>query len=836
MSVTFATAVSLDNLLAHVDVLRAQAYQQTTDDRRANLGQFFTPSDIARFMASMLSHRPSYLRILDPGAGVGVLTAACIAAACKWDTPPYAITVTAYEVDPAFCEALEETLALCSRVCADAGIPFASSVIQEDFIAAGVAALQGGTLFQPTTLTTFNCSVLNPPYRKLNGLSTERKLLRSVGIETSNFYTAFLWLAMRMLELDGELVSITPRSFCNGPYFRPFRAALLDTLAIRRVHIFDSRKEAFGGDDVLQENIIMHAVRSLERGNVQITSSAGPAEESLTQREISYDRLVQPNDSELFIHVTPNELEDQVAQHVRGLSASLADLHLTVSTGRVVDFRANEYLSADPGPETVPLLYPGHLRQSRIQWPAERVRKPQAITRSAQQADLLVPGGYYVLVKRFSSKEERRRVVAAVFDPTAFPYDFLGIENHLNYYHRNGGGLPAALAYGLAAFLNSTIVDQFFRQFSGHTQVNATDLRTMRYPNEAQLAALGQRVGNVAHDQATLDQLVREELQLMTNADEPDALDAKQRMQETLAILKQLGVPRPQQNDRSALTLLALLDVRPGTAWADASAPLRRITEMMDYMREHYGVSYAPNTRETVRRQTVHQFIQMGLLLENPDQVRPPNSPKTSYQVEASALRLLQAYGTSGWETMLASYLSSAASLRALQAKERAARLLPVTLPDGQEVMISGGGQNELIKEIVEKFCGRYTPGGKVVYLGDAGHVKQETTKAYLEGLGVVLPERSKKPDVIVHYTEKNWLVLIEAVDSHGPMDIKRHNELKTLFHGSSAPLVFVTAFPSRKAMLKYLSAIAWETEVWIAEEPTHLIHFNGERFLGPYE
>ena len=162
--------------------------------------------------------------------------------------------------------------------------------------------------------------------------------------------------------------------------------------------------------------------------------------------------------------------------------------------------------------------------------------------------------------------------------------------------------------------------------------------------------------------------------------------------------------------------------------------------------------------------------------------------------------------------------------------------LIPVRLPNGTELKITAGGQNVLVKKIVEDFCPRFTPGGVVVYVGDTGDKQRHIESGYFEQLGVRMDEHGKIPDVVVHLPEKNWLVLIEAVTSHGPIGLKRHNELKDLFKGARAGLVFVTSFLTRRAMTRYLADIAWETEVWVAEAPSHIIHFNGERFLGPYE
>ena len=312
---------------------------------------------------------------------------------------------------------------------------------------------------------------------------------------------------------------------------------------------------------------------------------------------------------------------------------------------------------------------------------------------------------------------------------------------------------------------------------------------------------------------------------------------AELKIREALTILNDLGLPRQQQNERSALTLLSLLGLKPDTAWEDAAVPLMGITPMMDFFHEHYGKRYAPNTRETVRRQTVHQFLQAALIVANPDKPsRPTNSPKAVYQIEPSALKLLRCFGKPGWPGYLQKYLRTLKTLKKLYARERDMRRLPVQLAQGQEIRLSPGGQNVLVKKIIDVFCPLFTPGGYIVYVGDTQAKWAYFDSNALAVLGIDIEEHGKMPDVVVHHVEKNWLVLIEAVTSHGPVNPKRRQELKELFFGSTAGLVFVTAFLDRRAMLRYLNDISWETEVWIAESPTHLIHFNGERFLGPYE
>jgi adenine-specific DNA-methyltransferase len=823
-------------LTSAVDLLRLDASRRLDPERQVELGQFLTPAPVARFMASMFGRPGRTVRLLDAGAGIGSLSAAWVAEMCGRPTRPKTISVTAYELDPALAGELATTLEACRRHCEAAGIGFEAEVRQEDFVAAVVSDLRGG-LFG-VSAETYDSAILNPPYRKINAGSRTHRLLEAVEAETTNLYTAFLSLAVRLLRPGGELVAITPRSFCNGPYFRSFRKSFLDAMTLRHIHCFEARDRAFSDDEVLQENVIFHAEKGgAARATIHVSASLGPDDECHTGREVEVAHVVKPHDPERFIHIPADALSEGITERMEQFDSTLAGLGLEVSTGRVVDFRSADFLRAEPGPDTVPLIYPGHMSAGFVQWPKLGGKKPNALVARAATQDLLIPTGFYVLVKRFSSKEERRRITAAVFDPGRVASTEVAFENHLNYFHAGGRPLSRNQAFGLAAFLNSTLVDSHFRQWSGHTQVNASDLRRLGYPSPAQLDRLGKTINGVFPGQDELDTRIEEELLDMPSLKKKkDPIRAKKRLAEATSILTQLGMPRGQQNVRSALTLLALLDLKPGMTWAEASSPARGISEMMGFFADHYGKVYAPNTRETVRRSTVHQFVQAGIAITNPDNLaKPTNSPQTVYQIEPGALELLKTFGTGEWDKALQVHLGSMETLRSRYAREREMERIPLKLADGKTISLTPGGQNVLVKQIIEDFCPRFTPGGQPIYVGDTAEKWAHFEVDRLRALGVEIEAHGKMPDVVVHHAAKNWLVLIEAVTSHGPVNPKRHHELKELFGGSTAGLVFVTAFLTRRDLTRYLGDIAWETEVWVAESPSHLIHFNGERFLGPF-
>jgi hypothetical protein len=309
------------------------------------------------------------------------------------------------------------------------------------------------------------------------------------------------------------------------------------------------------------------------------------------------------------------------------------------------------------------------------------------------------------------------------------------------------------------------------------------------------------------------------------------------RIQEARSLLDALGMDTERSNERSALVLLSLVGLRVGDPWSAAANPMLGTRAIMDWIRDKYEKEYAANTRETIRRFTLHQFAEAHLVTQNPDRPdRPINSPKWNYQVTTEALSVMQKFGAPEFTQKATEYLEILPGLKSQYALARAMVKIPLTLPDGSEFTLSPGGQNVLLKQIVEQFCPRFTPGGEILYVGDADDKWALFERNRLAQLGVTVDEHGKMPDLIVYMPDRNWLVLLEAASSHGPVDSKRHGELTSLFADSVAGLVFISCFPNRSEFRKYVDKISWESEVWCADHPTHMIHYNGERFLGPYD
>ena len=477
-----------------LDRVRGVANLELDPARKGALGQFMTPSNIAAFMAGLFTRWDvPEIRLLDAGAGVGSLTAAFLDACLARLTPPATVACTAYEIDPIMRRFLGQVLAEYKKTLRTRGLALMPRVINRDFIAAGTKR----ALLRHRS--RFSHAILNPPYKKIGVDSEARRLLRDIGVETVNLYTCFLAVAITLMDSGGELVAIVPRSFCNGTYYRPFRTWMREQAALTNIHLFERRDRVFKDDGVLQENIIAKWVRGAPQGPVEVSWCTDASFSDLQRRTHRFEDITKPDDPESFIHI-PLQYAPLSARSPL-YTGTLEELGITVSTGPIVDFRLRNHLRQVPGRNTAPLLYPQHFVTGTLRYPGTG-KKPSAIVVNAETQRWLLPNSWYVITKRFTSKDERKRVAAHVIDPSALPGKWLGLENHVNVFHRGKNGLDPDLARGLALFLNSTHVDEVFRTFSGHTQVNATELRNIRYPAREILL----RFGRWAHERSELSQ------------------------------------------------------------------------------------------------------------------------------------------------------------------------------------------------------------------------------------------------------------------------------------------------------------------------------------------
>lgn len=451
---------------------------------KSEYSQYLTPVSVARFMASLFDKKQNENpKILDAGAGIGTLTATLVERLAKENVS--SVNCTAVEVDDILGSRIPDTLASF-----ESQLDVDLNRVSEDFIVWAVEGLEEQLALFNQAEKGFTHAILNPPYKKIRSNSTHRKLLRSQGIETVNLYSAFLALAIKLLAPGGQVVAIIPRSFCNGPYYKPFRELILEETAIKHLHLFESRNKAFKDDEVLQENVIIMLERSAIQETVKVSTSTDDSFVDYHEDHYAFEKIVQENDKEKFFHI-PISHEEGILDLFPSVAFSLKDLGISVSTGPVVGFRTKENLRMLPEEGSVPLLYPTHIESTGVRWIKEDSKKPNAIMRNDQTEKMFYPSGFYTVVRRFSAKEERKRVISGVVIPDMFNSPVLGFDNGLNVLHQQKNGLEKEVAFGLNVYLSSTLVDKYFRLFNGHTQVNATDLRTMLFPSLEVLTALG---------------------------------------------------------------------------------------------------------------------------------------------------------------------------------------------------------------------------------------------------------------------------------------------------------------------------------------------------------
>jgi hypothetical protein len=308
------------------------------------------------------------------------------------------------------------------------------------------------------------------------------------------------------------------------------------------------------------------------------------------------------------------------------------------------------------------------------------------------------------------------------------------------------------------------------------------------------------------------------------------------KVEQAKEILKALGLPTAQQNEISAYTLLALCGIRKNDKWNKATRTSLKVTKgVMQFVNDNYGKVYTPNTRETFRRQVLHQFVQARIADYNPDNPKlPPNSPNAHYALTEHGLAAIKTFGTSDWKSAIEKFTSEFGNLSKKYKKERKQILIPVKPSSGKTLNLSAGRHNEVPAAIVEQFAPRFANRSEVLYLGDTAKKDLYVDKAALKQIGIPIDQHSKLPDVVIYDRKRNWLFLIEAVTSHGPVSPKRVVELEKFLENCNAGKIYITAFPDFAEFKKHSVNIAWETEVWLVEVPEHMIHFNGDKFMGP--
>ena len=495
---------------------QAEYVRDTTASHRKERGQVFTPPEIARFMAGLFSHMPKQLRLLDPGAGAGLLSAAVCERVLQQHSPRQ-LFIHAFEPEQALAEILRGNLEHCKQALAEAGHALTFTIEQEDFIAVASPHLEPG-LFKPSISDDFDAVIMNPPYFKLRKDSEHAKLMGRVVHGQPNAYALFLTLGACLLKPDGEMVAITPRSFCNGLYFRGFRRWFFERMALEHIHLFESRTDTFKDSGVLQESVITKTRKlGIPSEQVQITGSFGrDIPEPLQCQVLPHASVVDNSCGERLVKIPVSEEDCRVMRLLEDLPQRFEETGLCISTGPVVTFRATDLILRERNGQTVvPLLMPHNIKPYRTEWPVKRKQHPVYIIDNEQsrKRKLLIPTKNYVVLKRFSAKEEKRRLTAACLLGREQDVSRIGLENHLNYVYLADRELTEDETFGVAALFNSVLLDQYFRILSGNTQVNATEIRNLHFPSLETLAGIGQQVRRLPEKESDIiEQIIVEAL------------------------------------------------------------------------------------------------------------------------------------------------------------------------------------------------------------------------------------------------------------------------------------------------------------------------------------
>jgi adenine-specific DNA-methyltransferase len=499
-----------ESLVEYADSLSESYITTYNIETRKPKGQFFTPKQVSTYMAGLFSIPRKTNRLLDPGAGTGILTAAVCERLLAKSTPTL-LSIDAYENDPDLVPLLEKTLALCKQRLEENGHTVHYTIHEKDFILHNNDYFRDLTLFwKQDKPRLYDMVIANPPYYKLNKNSPQSTGMARLVSGQPNIYALFMGLAARMTKPGGELVFITPRSFCSGLYYRKFRHWFIENARITNIHTFESRKDIFDNDGILQENVIIKAKVDAKQKQVTITTSKDKTFTKVKKLNVAWEDGIARKNGDIFIRIPSSHLDLDILRIIDKWPTTLNQLGLEISTGPVVDFRAKEYLLAEKIEESVPLLWMHNLQDGKVKWPLKKNNKPSAIQDCEKTKSLLLPVKNYVLVKRFTAKEQKRRLYAALLLESEFSYDTVGIENHLNYIHKPKARLSVFESYGIAAILNSTVIDNFFRSLNGSTQVNATDIRSVPFPTLRDIIEIGRQVRETQayNDQYQIDEIL----------------------------------------------------------------------------------------------------------------------------------------------------------------------------------------------------------------------------------------------------------------------------------------------------------------------------------------
>jgi len=480
----------------YADRLGVYYTKQVTQKHKKDNGQFFTPTPIAHLMASFCDLTNNSLRILDPGCGTAVLTCALIERLTEQNPNIEFIDLVAYETDPELISFSQKTLSYLKKWLQLKGVSFQYLLHIHDFILDNAEALQNTSQNQDN----FDIIISNPPYFKLAKDDEKTIAAKELVSGQPNIYSIFMGIASKLLNENGELIFITPRSFASGNYFKAFRELFFNTVQIDKIHLFNSRKDTFNRDSVLQETVIVKAIKSDINPNKQVTVSSSVGIKDIYEPTIKYfpsSELIDLNSKEKILHLPTSDKEESILDLVTSWDNNLINYDIHISTGPVVSFRSWDFIQNNYENGTVflaPLFWLHNVNKMSLEWPITSNNKGQFIKIEPASKSLLIPNKNYILLRRFSTKEDKSRLIAAPYFCNYAKSNFIGVENKVNYIYRKKGHLERSEVAGLCALLNSELFDIYFQIFNGNVNVSATELREMRFPPINDIKEIGNKI------------------------------------------------------------------------------------------------------------------------------------------------------------------------------------------------------------------------------------------------------------------------------------------------------------------------------------------------------
>jgi adenine-specific DNA-methyltransferase len=493
-----STILPLKNELpsSYAERLGVHYSSQVDGSHKKKNGQYFTPLAIARFMASFCDCKKPTVRILDPGCGTAILACSLAEILISKGKNLSEIQLATYETDKKLIPLAQQSLDYLVKWAAHQKIKLTFVLSNTDFILENTDTLDN----QNRRIQYYDLIISNPPYFKLSKSDSRVSAMNSIVHGQPNIYSIFLYLAATLLEKNGRLIFITPRSFASGNYFRLFREKFFSLVQLDAVHLFDSRKEMFQRDEVLQENVVISAHRATSiKKQSKVSLSISHGLKDLDQRQTSeffLDELLDINSHQRILHLPVSADEEKIIRIFKSWRGNLNSYNIQISTGPVVSFRAKRFIHSHPkeGISLAPLYWLHNTSKMKLKWPMNKVGKGEYIQVSQQSLPLLIPNKNYVFLRRFSSKDDSSRLVATPYFTDSIKAEHIGVENHLNYIYRPNGNLDRNEVFGLTTLLNSHLFDTYFRTFNGNINVSATELREMPLPPIETIRKIGSEV------------------------------------------------------------------------------------------------------------------------------------------------------------------------------------------------------------------------------------------------------------------------------------------------------------------------------------------------------